>query len=304
MNDLLITGASGFLGQAIIQELSIKSEWNIFAVVSGRRNVTFPENVRVFTADLTNYLDRETLFQKVNPQYMLHLAWDLSNKKFINSENNIIWLQSSLDLLRLFSRGGKRFLFSGSSSEYGYLRHVCKESDELLPSDLYGECKLAFERVLLRHASAIGIQSSSLRVFPVYGPGEENVVHAIPAAIDTLMRRREFICKAPNNKWDYIYINDAAKAIIKVLESEYVGPVNISSGIGITMKMIFESIAKCLGEEELLSFDNENIPGHSLIGDNSILRDCVGYKSFLTFQEGIKNTVSWWKEKMRSNGCY
>lgn len=297
MKTVLITGASGFLGQAIVKELSASEDWEIYAVTSGRRAVSFPKGVHTVAADLTSESSRKELFQMISPHSMIHLAWNLSKRGFLNSDTNLTWMTASLDLLNLFARGGKRFLFAGSSSEYGYNRPICRESDATEPSDLYGLCKLSFERIAAQFCASCGVECSTLRIFPVYGPGEGSTVHAIPAAIDALLRGEQFVCKGPNNIWDYVYVDDVAKAAVSVLESSFCGTVNIASGKGTPMRDAFCAVAAQLGREDLLLFENEHIPGKTLIGDTRVLREKLGFDEFTPFARGMKATVSWWKDQ-------
>lgn len=293
-NSVLVTGASGFLGKAITSKLADKPQFTVYAVTSGRRSVSFPATVKTVAANL---LDREAcrkLIQETQPSIMCHLAWGLVDSKFLISPDNICWLETGLQLLSLFKEhGGRRFVFAGSSAEYGYENSICKEDEQGNPSDLYGVCKAAFTAVAAKFCADNGMEFVSARIFSVYGAGETHLLHAVPVAIDALMRGNVFVCKSPNNIWDYIYIDDAAAATVMLLESDFCGIINIASGVGSTMREVFTTIAEQLGKESLLSFENEDLPGLMLVADTAVLNEIIGFSCNYDLHEGLKQTIGW-----------
>jgi UDP-glucose 4-epimerase len=206
MQKVLITGASGFIGRSITAMAAKQPEWDVHAVISGRREVRFPENVAVEKVNLLDLSESEKLVGRLRPDIILHLAWDLGGRDFLNSPENLAWTEVSLRLLRTFIQfGGKRFIFSGSSAEYGYNQNLCTESGPARPSDVYGVCKLAVTNMTSQFCSSQKIGFCILRFFSVYGAGESNRLHVIPSAIASFLEGRDFVCKGPNNVWDYVF---------------------------------------------------------------------------------------------------
>ncbi len=295
MSRILVTGASGFIGQALIKELYKASGDQIYAVISGRRPSVFPVGVRVQIADLRDPDQRETLIKTVRPDVMIHLAWSLENKNFLESEDNLSWLGISIHLMELFAAaGGRRFVFSGSSAEYGYAQAICRENSLAAPEDLYGVCKYSFTNIACEYFGKRDIEFASARVFSVYGQGEANTLHSVPKAIKCLSGSEPFLCKAPNNRWDYIHIADVAKALAAIAYTHYCGIVNVSTNLPVDMRTVFGTIARELGKEALLSFDDANSEQRVLVGDNTVLKNVIGYGDFIPLSEGLRQTVEWW----------
>lgn len=295
MKKVFITGASGFIGAAVTTLAAEQAEWELFALTSGRRSVYLPDGVTPVIADLYDPEQRRRVLEQVKPDMMLHLAWNLEQKGFLQSASNLRWLEISLSMLHDFQRnGGQEFLFAGSSSEYGYEQEICKVESEK-PTDLYGRCKLAFSQVAQDFCCVNDISFTDIRYFPIYGPGEKTLVHAIPCAIDVLRRREPFVCQAPNNCWDYMYIQDVAEATVAIMKKRVSGPINVGSGVGVPMGEIFRTVAAALHAEELLSFENEHVNGKKLYADITRLRNEVGFVPHMDLVSGIEETVRWWQ---------
>ena len=109
MKTLMITGAGGFFGSAVVKQLSQSEKYRIIAVTSGRKANDFPANVQADSADLLSA--GEALLARHKPDILLHLAWGRQDGQARNSAANIEWLEASLKLLRAFiENGGKRFV--------------------------------------------------------------------------------------------------------------------------------------------------------------------------------------------------
>ena len=109
MKTILITGAGGFFGSAVVQQLSQSSKYRIIAVTSGRKAAKFPESVQADAANLLT--ESEALVERNRPDVLLHLAWGRQDGQARNSVANIEWLEASFKLLRAFiENGGKRFV--------------------------------------------------------------------------------------------------------------------------------------------------------------------------------------------------
>ena len=296
---LLITGASGFIGRAVTAAMAGRSGWEVYALTSGRRKVDMPAGVRVVSADLRQAEQCETLMKQIRPEAMIHLAWNLEGRDFLSIDENLRWLEISLGLLRAFNKygeGERRFVFSGSSAEYGYGQQICREDGPACPEDLYGTCKLQFTNVAQIFSEIYGISFADARFFSIYGAGERHLLHVIPVAIDAMLRGQPFVCKGPNNVWDYVYIDDAAEAMACVLESGYRGCVNVGYG-PVSMREVTSVIAELTGGKERLSFENEAAPGRTLIADTRLLRETVGFTPKTGIREGLEKTVAWWRQQ-------
>src|SRR5205814_822836 len=79
--------------------------------------------------------------------------------------------------------------------------------------------------------------------------------------------------KTPESTKDYIFIEDLAEALLAVVEKQFQGPINLGTGIGISVREIAHAIAKLMGKEELVGEVRppETDPLGYVVADNSRL---------------------------------
>ncbi len=136
----------------------------------------------------------------------------------------------------------------------------------------------------------------------MYGE-EEKDTRVVPYIIKNLLENKEILCKSSDCIRDYMYIKDAARAITKLLFSEYQGCINICSGNPITMEYLFKEIAMKLTKEELVTYVNELSNPKKVLGDNSLLQNKLNFKCKYSLDEGLKNTIKWWEGKNDEMSC-
>lgn len=297
MEKVLITGASGFIGKGILEQIIKENKYEIYAITTSKKKLSEFNNINIIEANLHNRQDIEQIMKSIRPNKMIHLAWKLEgNDAFQKNGSNLEWVNISINIIMEFVKyGGKRIIFAGSSSEYDFTEQKISENYLGNTINFYGSCKKSITSLASEYCEMNDVEFVTARFFSVYGKYDDREGRAIPTAIKKIINGEPITCKAPNNIWDYIYIEDAANIVIKLLESNYCGIMNIASGNEYKMKTVFETIGDILNAKELILFENENEHGVMLVADVNNMKDVLHYKCKYSLREGLEKTIEWYK---------
>jgi nucleoside-diphosphate-sugar epimerase len=305
MSRVLLTGATGLIGaRAIAPLLEAGHEVHAFA-----REPPVLTDDRGAASDLNwhsvNLLEREATraaVHEIQADALLHFAWYAEHGRFWESAENLTWVGATLSLLRLFSEaGGARAVLAGSCAEYEWgAGEVCSETaTPLRPATLYGTAKHATQLVASAYAQSVGLQLAWGRIFLCYGPGEDER-RLVPSVIRALLAEREAEVSDGEQWRDLMHTDDVSRAFVALLDSPVNGAVNIASGEGVRLAEAIALIAAEVGRPELVRLGalprREGDPA-KLLADVSRLRKEVGFERRIALERGIRETVSWWRER-------
>jgi UDP-glucose 4-epimerase len=250
MSTALLTGATGFIGAAVHQELIRR---NVRPLVLLRPN-SDPSRQRALDPRLTftsaAFYAPELVARVAphRPDVLIHCAWRGvggadRNAAFQLEEN----LPLTLATVRLAAATGCRhWIGLGSQAEYGRPNQIVTEEIPTRPTTAYGEAKLAAGREALALCAQLGLTGSWLRVFSTYGPGDHPRCF-MPHVIRELLQGRAPQVTRCEQRWDYLYVTDAARAIAEVACQRCVGVYNLGSGKAPVLRDILELIRQECG---------------------------------------------------------
>lgn len=302
MKTVLLTGATGFIGQSAIRPL-LAENYIVHAVSSKPVNVEPTNNLFWHQTNLLDARQTTDLIKGVRPTHLLHFAWYVEHRKFWNAVENLDWLQSSLHLARQFVEGGgKRLVASGSCAEYDWTNGgtFSEKSTELRPKHLYGAAKHALNLTLNRYAEVSNLSYVWGRIFFPFG-ARESANRLIPSVINALLKNEIAETSHGNQIRDFLYTEDVADAFVSLLDSEVNGDVNIASGIPVTLKEVILKTAEITGNSDLVKFGAiaaaPNEPPQ-IVADVTRLQKEVGWKPKWSLDAGLAKTVEWWRENI------
>jgi UDP-glucose 4-epimerase len=295
----LVTGASGFLGRALVKTLLARGEW---VVAVGRRSSPFAPHPRLIweridLGDTVAPLNR--ILCGVGTIY--HLSWstipaEANVAPSADARDNIV---GSLRLIEsIASQASVRFVFASSGGAvYGPLvQERAAEDHPLNPLSAYGVSKRAVESYLDYFAASASIRPVSLRIGNLFGPGQDAA--RLFGAITHFTRNA--LCGKPivlfgdgSNVKDYVYIDDVVNALILAAQTEGTPRVlNIGSGEGHSLNDIIAVIEKFLQR----SIAVEHRPARPFdppvcVLDPSCARREIGWSAKVSFEEGIARTL-------------
>ena len=295
MKKVLITGAGGFIGSRTVSAALKRSDWEIHVVTSGKHSRSFPDGIIAHAADLGDSEQTKDLLQSLKPNVLIHLAWALEQRDYEKSSTNLMWVENSLRLLRLFfDEAGQRFVFCGTGAEYGQPGGRFSETAPVITRTVYGSSKLYFEEICKNYCQINGFSFAAARCFSVYGEGDRRMYRAIPSAVMAFSEGKEFVCKSPNNVWDFVHVDDVAEAIVRIAESDYFGSVNVATGHPHLMRNVFKQIAEIMNCPELLRFEENESNTTLLVADPTVLNQKIGFRCETDFDDGLRRTIQWW----------
>ncbi|MCB2359370.1 NAD-dependent epimerase/dehydratase family protein [Clostridium estertheticum] len=298
MKKILVTGATGFIGSQTLTILNQKG-YEVHAVTSkGHNRIHKTTDIIWHCFDLLKTSEIEELFENVKPDEMLHLAWYAVPGKYVNSEENLLWVQSSIVMLKNFNNnGGKRFVFAGTCAQYdlGY-GYLDEERTPLRPNSLYGVCKLSFENIAQKYCNSNGISFASGRIFYLYGEMEKGN-RIIPYVINCLLNNEIAHCSHGNQIRDFLNVKDVACAFVEILQSNIEGSINIGSGEGVKLKNILLKVGEKLGKKDLIHFGDIKTlleEPNMIVANNKRLMNETNWTQKFYLDNGLDETINWW----------
>ena len=244
MNRLIVTGATGCVGSAVVRRALARGMAVTCIVHQGSRrldNLPADERVKVVECNLSDY---HALRLEGTYDAFIHLAWE---KTFGTSRDDAEVqtrnIQYTLDAVHLASRSGcKVFVGAGSQAEYGIQTVDLTPDLAVKPESGYGIAKYAAGKLSAMLCKSLGIRQNWVRILSVYGPhdGENTLISYV---IRELKAGRSPELTRCEQTWDYLYADDAGEAMLAVAEKGIDGKVYpLGSGQGRKLSGYIEDI--------------------------------------------------------------
>jgi len=305
MKRYLVTGAAGFIGSAIAQRLVDEGNevWTIDNLSTGFRE-NIPKRVVFIEGDCQasesiNQLGR-TKFDAV-----IHFAGQSSGE--ISFDDPVYDLrtntESTLRLIKFsLENNCKRFLYASSMSVYGEVEDKpITESHQTKPLSFYGVGKLASENYLRLYASK-GLWPTSLRLFNVYGPGQNmgNLRQGMVSIyLAQLLKQEKVIVKGTLDRFrDFIFVDDCVDAVVSIIEEKrsYGSIFNVGTGVKTTVKELLEKMMAISDMEKQIVIE-KGTPGDQkgIYADISLAKSQLGFKCRYSLDAGLRKMIDWAK---------
>jgi nucleoside-diphosphate-sugar epimerase len=302
---VLVTGASGFVGRAVVP-LLVDASYEVQAVHHAGSKPSV-RGVGAHRVDLTDGVATKALVDSLRPSHLVHLAWYTTPGLYWSSDRNRDWLAASVSLLHAFAAaGGRRAVLVGTCAEYDWRDGVCSETTTpRRPDTLYGTCKNKLYELSTAHAASAGYSAAWARLFFPYGPGEASE-RLVPTVVRGVLEGRPVELSHGHQRRDFVFVEDIAAALVRLLESEEVeGAVNIGSGTATSLRELVTTIVEraALPADVRFGARAAGDGGPPLIvADTARMRGELGWEPAITLGEGIDKTISWWRRRLTQGG--
>ena len=301
---ILLTGASGFAGSRIASQLVESGQHEVFAMVRETSSLDrlegCLEKLNLVKADLNNSEAVTGLVEDIRPELCIHSAWYAEPGAYLHAVQNVDLMAATTFLAWTLAEAGcSRFCSLGTCFEYDLSVGELDEASPEKPDTLYAASKLATSAALARLSEAMDFSFAWLRLFYLYGPGEDSR-RLVASVTRTLLEGK--IAKTTEGKQvrDFLHVDDVASAVIAIALSNIKGVVNIGSGRPVAVRDVVLQIARCLDAEDRLQLGAlPQRPGDPprVVCAGSRLRQ-VNWAPSYDLEQGIRNTVNWWKSRI------
>ncbi|WP_248929423.1 NAD-dependent epimerase/dehydratase family protein [Paenibacillus hamazuiensis] len=300
---VIVTGGSGFIGSYLVKQL-IHKEYTVVVITRNQSNLgRLPDTpyLHIVRGSLGSIKEcyEELLSLGLDYRAFFHLAWNgVSNNKR-NDLEQMSNIQFSLETLYLAKKlQCRKWIGTGSQAEYGPLNKKISETDYTRPTTLYGIAKLATGTSSLLLASELNLEVVWVRVFSTYGP-LDNSGWLLTDVIRKLLRNEVPELTLGEQLWDYLYVEDAADALIQLLESKASGIYNLGSGESYTIRYVVELIRDMINPQLALGFGT--IPYRHdqvmhLEADIQKIKKDTKWKPNIKLEDGLNRMIDYMKQ--------
>jgi GDP-L-fucose synthase len=297
---VLLTGGSGFLGRRIAEALRSRG---YEVIAPGRPRFDLLDRASVDRAIAT-----------VRPDIVLHSAAYYGGLGICVAEPEEVFYRNvlmSAHLLDAAARGGvKRFMGIGSACAYagdviGDMKEEQLWAGPLHPSvEAYGFTKKVQQVGMNAYRKKYGMVGQFPLITNLYGEHDvfgEYRSHVVAALIKRFAdavkaKAKQVHCWGSGQPVrEFIYVGDAAEGIVRLLESSYVEPLNIGTGIGTSIKELSELVARFTGFRGEIVWDASKPDGVGRkVLDVTRMKRVLNWEPPTTLEAGLEKTIRWY----------
>ncbi len=272
MGKILVLGGAGYIGSHTANALLNRGRQVVVVdnLETGHR-AAIPESADFYQGDIRDRSFMDGVFAAENIDCVVHFAaYSLVGESMTNPlkyyDNNLGGTRVLLE--SMIAAGVKKIVFSSTAATYGEPEHTpILETDLTIPTNAYGQTKLAMEQMFKWTAQAHGLNFVSLRYFNACGAQPDGLIgedhnpetHLIPIVLQAAAGQREYISVYGEDYdtvdgtcvRDYIHVVDLAQAHVLAVEYLEAGGqsdiFNLGNGVGFTVKQVIATAEKVVG---------------------------------------------------------
>ncbi len=293
---VLITGAAGFIGSCLAQAVMRRGARRV-VLLDRRVPGSPPVGAEHVLCDLGSEASVARRLDGVD--LVFHLAAETHSQERPDPErvlrSNVLGTQALLGAA--VTAGVRKVVFT--SSVYAYGRTSAPPMDEAeapRPTTVYGVSKLTGEHLLEQARIAHGLDGVSLRLFFVYGPGQDRgrSYRTLIARTFERLRRAEpaTVYGDGRQALDYVYVDDVVEALLFAMECDASGIIlNVGSGIATPVDGLIDAMITTAGGAP----SKQYLPADATAGTSRVaridrIRDALGWMPRTSLDEGLRRT--------------
>jgi nucleoside-diphosphate-sugar epimerase len=307
MAHYLVTGGAGFIGSHLAEELVGRGHRVRVAdsLVTGKRsNLDHIKDVEFLEGDVSDLAFARRAVAGCD--YVLHQAALPSVPRSVKDPltSNKANVDGTLNML-IAARDARvrRFVFAGSSSAYGDTPTLPKhEGMPTNPQSPYALQKIIGEQYLQLFTRLYGLETVSIRYFNVFGPRQDpgspysGVISVFATAL--LQERPPTIFGDGEQTRDFTYVANVVDGVLRACEAPEASPlvINVATGGRISLNRLFETMRRLIGVNVQPNYAGSREGDvRDSQADISLARRVLGYEPLVSFEDGLKRTVDWYR---------
>ena len=306
MPSYLVTGGAGFIGSHLAEALVRRGDRVriVDNLITGRRrNVEHLSGAEFLEGDLGDFSVARSAVNGM--EYVLHQAAIPSVPRSV--DDPVTSHRANLDatlnvLVAARDAGVRRVLYAGSSSVYGNAARLPKQEDmPTEPLSPYALQKLVSEQYMQMFTALYGLETVTIRYFNVFGPRQDpsspysGVISVFTKAL--LEHRSPTIYGDGQQTRDFTYIANVVDGVLRACTADVSGMViNVATGSRISLNELFKTLRDMTGSTVNASYGPIRAGDvKDSQADITRARQVLGYEPTVSFEEGLRRTLEWYR---------
>lgn len=298
MKTAIVTGATGFIGIHLIEQL-LKNGYYVYAIIrphsEKRKLLSNHVSLAIIEMDLMKLSQLPDVIKDGSDKFF-HLAWEgtrtvMRNDVDLQKGN----YQAAINALHIAKKlRCNTFIGSGSQSEYGNVNSIIYEKYPPKPLTEYGKAKLRTYEYGKIIAVELNIRFVWPRFFSIYGPQDYKGT-LIMSCLKKMLKNQPIPLTECVQTWDYLYVADAAKAMLTLAEtSSAYGVYNVASGLSRPLRDFVMEIKEILCSQSMLNFGSVPYSSEGPINLHPSIKRLqteINWVPETSFSQGIQNIL-------------
>jgi UDP-glucose 4-epimerase len=302
---IVVTGGAGFIASHIVDAyLEAGHEVHIVDDFSTGQKANVNSKATLHPVDIAEN-EAAQLIGQIKPDVLSHHAAQMDVRHSVadptfDARVNILGFINLLEASK--NSGVKKVIFASSGGAVYGEQEVfpAAESHPTQPASPYGVSKRAGELYLSYYHQAFGLPYIALRYANVYGPRQSAMGEAGVVAIflSLLLAGQPPVINGDGRQTrDYVYVGDVVAANMAALQSSFVGPINIGTGVETDVVTIFQHLRDALGSPSAARHGPPKVgeQRRSCL-ETSRAAQVLGWRHRMTLKDGLRQTAAYYRQ--------